>query len=152
MRWLRSHSASEVSSSAALDATPALDTRMSTPPKRSTAAAKAAATASSLVTSPLTARPASPYGATASSAPAWSRSNATTHAPAAASESPIARPMPPAPPVTSATWPWSSPGGGACASLYSSSGQYSIAKLSPASSDTNSPSACAPAMTSIARW
>ena len=34
-----------------------------------------------------------------------------------ASVSMIARPMPPAPPVTSATLPCSSPGGGACASL-----------------------------------
>ena len=39
MRWLRSHSASEVSSIGELDAIPALETTMSTPPKRSTAAA-----------------------------------------------------------------------------------------------------------------
>jgi hypothetical protein len=36
--------------------------------------------------------------------------------------------------------------------LYSSSGQYSIAKLSASSSETKPPSACAPAITSIARW
>ena len=50
-------------------------------------------------------------------APSPSRSKATTHAPAAASASTIARPMPPAPPVTSATAPCSSPGGGASESL-----------------------------------
>ena len=41
--WLRSHSASVVSSIAALEATPALETTMSTPPNASTAAANAAA-------------------------------------------------------------------------------------------------------------
>jgi hypothetical protein len=60
MPWLRFHSSSEVSSIAALDAMPALETTMSTPPKRSVAAAKAAVTAFSLVTSPLTASPLSP--------------------------------------------------------------------------------------------
>ena len=60
MPWLRFHSSSVVSSIAALEAMPAFETTMSTPPKRSTAAAKAAATASSLVTSPLTASPPSP--------------------------------------------------------------------------------------------
>ena len=54
----------------------------------------------------------------------------TMHAPAPHRTSTIARPMPPAAPVTSATLPCSSPGGGASESLYSSSGQYSIAKLS----------------------
>ena len=37
--WLRFHSASEVSSIEALDAIPALETTMSTPPNRETAAA-----------------------------------------------------------------------------------------------------------------
>ena len=50
--WLRSHSASVVSSIGALEATPALDTTMSTPPKAPTAAWNAAATAASEVTSP----------------------------------------------------------------------------------------------------
>jgi hypothetical protein len=46
--------------------------------------------------------------------------------------------MPPAAPVTSATLPCSSPGRGASESLYSSSGQYSIAKLSASVSETKS--------------
>ena len=58
--WLRFHSASVVSSIDELEAMPALETTMSTPPKASTAAANAAATASSEVTSPATARPRSP--------------------------------------------------------------------------------------------
>ena len=54
------------------------------------------ATSSSLVTSPLTARPRRRRRPRRRPrAPAWSRSKATTHAPAAASASPIARPMPP---------------------------------------------------------
>ena len=43
--WLRSHSASVVSPIGALEAMPALETTMSTPPNASTAAAKASATA-----------------------------------------------------------------------------------------------------------
>ena len=71
--------------------------------------------------------------------PRASMSKPTTHAPAPASDVAIAaRPIPPAAPVTSATLPWSSPGGGASDSLYSSSGQYSIAKLSASVSETNS--------------
>ena len=58
--WLRFHSASVVSSIEALEAMPALETTMSTPPNASTAARNAPATASSEVTSPPTARPRSP--------------------------------------------------------------------------------------------
>ena len=115
--WLRSHSASVVSSIGALEATPALETTMSTPPKASMVASNAAVTARSDVTSPDTARPRSPSSPTASTAPSLSRSNAATQAPAAASESTTARPMPPAAPVTSATLPCSSPGGGESDSL-----------------------------------
>ena len=46
--WLRSHSARVVSSIAALDATPAFETTMSTPPNAATAAPNASATESSL--------------------------------------------------------------------------------------------------------
>ena len=150
--WFRSHSVNVVSLMGALDAMPAFDTTMSMPPNAETALAKASATARSEVTSPATEIAASPYGATASAAPGPSRSNATTAAPACTSDSRTARPMPPAAPVTSATRPWSSPGGGANDSLYSSSGQYSMAKLSAADNETNSDTALAPAITSIARW
>ncbi len=55
--WLRFHSSSVVSSSAALDAMPAFETTMSMPPNSRTAAANASATAASDVTSPPTASP-----------------------------------------------------------------------------------------------
>ena len=83
--WLRSHSASVVSPIGALEAIPALETTMSTPPNRATASANARATAPSEVTSPLTEMPASPSPATASAAPSPSMSNATTDAPASVS-------------------------------------------------------------------
>src|ERR687896_1607413 len=138
---MRSHSASVVASIGALEATPAFDTTTSTPPNAPTATANASLTASSSVTSPPTAAPASPKLATASDAPSSSRSKATTHAPFAASSSTTARPMPPAAPVTSATRPCNSPGGGRNDSLYNSRGQYSTAKLSSSVRDVKPPSA-----------
>src|SRR5262249_60889194 len=54
----------------------------------------------------------------------------TTWAPSAASLTAAARPMPLAPPVTSAMRRASSRSGGASVSLYSSSGQYSMSKRS----------------------
>ena len=115
---MRSHSASVVSSIAALDATPAFETTMSTPPKRSTAAANAAATESSLVTSPPTARPPSPSAADRIlGAVAVEVEGDHAGAGAARARRTTARPIPPAAPVTSATAPCSSPGGGASESL-----------------------------------
>ena len=64
----------------------------------------------------------------------------------------VARPMPLAPPVMSATRPASSPRAGACASLYRSSGQYSIANASASLSERKPPSASAASWTAIARW
>ncbi len=51
-----------------------------------------------------------------------------------------------------ATLPASSPRGGACASLYRSSGQYSIANASLSLSERKPPSASAASSTAIARW
>ena len=81
IEWLRSHSSSVVSSIGALEATPAFDTTMSTPPKASAARPNASRTASSFVTSPAAVAPASPRASTAAAAPTPSRSNAITHAP-----------------------------------------------------------------------
>ena len=91
---------------------------MSTPPKRSIAAREGLGHGVLARDVALTARP-----RVAESAIAASRAVAVEvegdHGTrrARASASTIARPMPPAPPVTSATLPCSSPGGGACASL-----------------------------------
>ena len=64
----------------------------------------------------------------------------------------MARPMPLAPPVTRAMRPASSPRGGACASLYRSSGQYSMAKASASVRERNPPAASAASSTAMARW
>jgi hypothetical protein len=60
--------------------------------------------------------------------------------------------MPLAPPVMRAMRPASSPGVGACASLYRSSGQYSIANASASVSERKPPIASAASSTAIARW
>src|SRR5437773_2467891 len=73
--------------------------------------------------------------AASSPAPWRWRSATTTCVPRDASMSAVARPMPLAPPVITATLPASSPLGGAWASLYRSSGQYSIANASPSESE-----------------
>ena len=61
----------------------------------------------------------------------------------------IARPMPRAAPVTSATRPDSSRGAGRRLMRYSSSGQYSTSWQSCSASDRYSPSPCAPCITAM---
>src|SRR3954469_20342465 len=88
----------------------ALLTRMSSPPKRSPAAANSRSQSSREVTSQATPRPSARPPAT-SAARSPSMSATTTRAPSAAYRSAIARPMPPAPPVTIATLPTRRPSG-----------------------------------------
>src|SRR5437870_793744 len=112
-RWtaiIRSHSSSVISRSGTSPAMPASFTRMCTGPsaawRRSTAAATLAALATSA--SMATARR---WSAATSSAtcrpPPWSRSSTATSAPSRARRRQIARPMPEAPPVTTAFRPLS---------------------------------------------
>ena len=115
--WLRFQSASVVSSIARaggdagvrdhdVEAAEALDRRARRPRD-----------AASLVTSPCDRQPGRPEVGDRGLAPSPSRSKAITAAPSAASASTIARPMPPAAPVTRAIRPCSSRGGGASESL-----------------------------------
>ncbi len=104
----RFHSSSPTRASGAELAMPALDTRMSTVPKRAPAAACRRAIESASETS---------QGTASALAPVWRISSATasissalraatiTRAPASASSRAVAAPMPRPPPVTSATLP-----------------------------------------------
>src|SRR5438552_2930887 len=86
--------------------TPALLTRISSRPSRVSTAATVRPTLVFRATSTRSARPRRPSARTAADvAPAGSRSAAATSAPSRARASAIARPMPRAAPVTSATWP-----------------------------------------------
>ena len=104
-------SASVVSSTGAAEAMPALEMQMSTPPNFQALSRKPAITASSRVTS--TQAAGDDVGAvflacSSVSAPASasrSMSQSTTQAPSSMSRRAVARPMPPAPPVISATRP-----------------------------------------------
>jgi hypothetical protein len=88
---------------------PALLTRISTPPNECPVALTASASSGSEVTSATTPSASPPsFSTSATVAPGSDRSATTTLAPAAASPTQIARPMPMAPPVTSATEPASS--------------------------------------------
>src|SRR6266700_3123083 len=126
------HSARLVSVTGALEASPALLTITSIPPKARAACSKAVRTLFSSVTSILTAiaRPEPKcwlrYSASCS-APARSMSVVTMCAPSCAARRQMAEPMPPAAPVTSTTCRANSRSGGASLSLYCSSGQYSTA-------------------------
>src|SRR6201995_4780317 len=86
--------------------TPALANAQSSRPNRSTVAATAAATSSERVTSQARQASASPFTpAAARSSSSGSRSAMSTRAPAATNARAVARPMLPAPPVISATFP-----------------------------------------------
>ena len=132
---LRFHSASDVSSIGAAEAMPALETQMSMPPNARAASACSAITLSSSVTSThspaaLSAPNAACMAVVASDSAARSMSHSTTQAPSPASRRAVANPMPPAPPVISATLPASARGFGIRCSLASSSSQYSISNAS----------------------
>ena len=85
-------------------------------------------------------------------APAPSTSVTTTWAPSRASRRATARPIPLAAPVTRAIRRASSFSGGACWSLYSSRGQNSTSKASPAVSDTYRPIPDAARRTQAVWW
>src|SRR4051794_17349938 len=98
----RSHSAGVARSNPT--ATPALAQNRSTAPKALSAAPISASACPGSVTSQVNGSAASPIWAATASAPAPSRSATTIPvAPSAANRSAIARPMPDAPPVTTAT-------------------------------------------------
>ena len=88
--------------------TPALLQTTCTAPNASTAAAANASTADRCETSvrtPIASPPSPVTAATAASMPAWSTSETTTRIPSAAKRSTMARPIPLAPPVTTAVLP-----------------------------------------------
>ena len=102
-----SQSPSARSTAARRIAMPALLTRMSSRPSRSNVACTIASTLASSATSAtmaVTRRPSARISTAASSAVLLSRSASTTRAPATASVSAVSRPIPRAPPVTTATW------------------------------------------------
>jgi hypothetical protein len=110
MAMLRFHSSRLVSSSGAELAMPAFDTRISSPPYSTASRSQARVTEPRRVTSQITPRTASAPCASAScrvmsSSAAWSMSASMTQAPSPSSRRAVALPMPPAPPVTSATRP-----------------------------------------------
>src|SRR6185437_9489064 len=152
---LRFQSSSEVSSNAAAEAMPALQTTMSRPPNPTTASRVAASTLASLVTSIATPATASrpkrlPNSSTRASRLARSMSASTTQAPSPKSLAAIAEPMPPAPPVMSATRPASDFGFGMRWSLASSNNQYSMLNASCSARPTYLLTLDAPRMTLMA--
>ena len=90
---------------AALEAMPALATATSRRPWRSTVAATAERSAPGSVTSQASPSPPGPAARRRPRAAPWSRSTTTTVGPARASSWAVAKPMPRAAPVTSATLP-----------------------------------------------
>ncbi len=114
-------------------AEPALETTMSTPPKRAQTASNAAATEAGSVTSQATARMRFP-----ARTPETSRSSTATSAPSAAKAAAVAAPMAPAPPVTTTTWR-SRRFSAALPSLACSRDQYSISKVWASSTGSKRP-------------
>ena len=132
---------------------PAQLTRISTPPKARVVSRRAFPMAVVSVTSTFTVRTASLVYLAASSV--WvssskSRSAATTQAPFCSSNSQMALPMPPVPPVTKATLPESGLGLGIRRNFASSSSQYSMSKASCSASPWYSEMASAPRITLMA--
>ena len=134
---------------------PALDTTMSTPPKRRTASPNAATTEASSTTFMTTPWTTSLPWLRARSDTACCREPASTsarvtQAPSARSRSAAARPMPPAPPVMKAMRPARLLGFGMRCSLASSSSQYSMSNASCSGRLTYRSKELAPRMTLIA--